>query len=240
MFKREWFSTYFTDPPDDIEMAIRFWDKAATKKKSTSRRDGPDYTAGVLIGRRKAGAFPRYVVLDAVWVQEDPGGVEQLIRETAARDGRETLVRWEEEPGASGKGDTFNYVTKVLVGYDCAGVRASGSKELRAGVFSAQCKVGNIGLVRSWWNNGYLNFLTAFPSETVHDDPVDASTGAFNEIYLNDGDAPYAIASSKPQHNLPKTYEPEKDEMEDEERERLMRRQQQLGRFLQDIGRLHR
>lgn len=234
MFKREWFATYFDDAPGDIEQTIRFWDKAATKKKSNSRSSGPDYTAGVLIGRRAPGTFPRYVVLDAVWVQEDPGGVERLIRETAAHDGHETLIRWEEEPGASGKSDTFNYVTKVLVGYDCEGVRASGSKELRAGVFSAQCKVGNVGLVRAWWNSGYLNFLTAFPSELVHDDPVDASSGAFNEIYLNDGDAPYAFASSTPQLALPAKHEAAA-EATGEERDQLAQRQATVSQFLRDV-----
>jgi predicted phage terminase large subunit-like protein len=186
LFKREWFDNKYLDvPPSDVELLVRYWDKAATKAPSgTSKKQGPDYTAGVLMARRKVGAYPRYVVLDAVWVQEDPGGVEQLIKETAERDGHETLVRWEEEGGASGKSDSFNFATRVLVGFDCEGIRSTGSKEVRAGPLSAQCKYGNVGMLRSWWNNGYLNFLTAFPSELVHDDPVDASSGAFNVLYL--------------------------------------------------------
>jgi predicted phage terminase large subunit-like protein len=184
-FKRERFSTYFDEPPSDIEYKVRFWDKAATSaQKKTSKRTGPDYTAGVLLGRRKEGAFPRYVVLDAVWEQLDPGGVEDLIRSTAMQDGRDVHIRIEQEPGSSGKQDIFNFVTKVLPGYDVEGVPASGSKELRADAFSAQCKVGNVGLVGAWWNAGYINFLCAFPDEPVHNDPVDASSGAFNEVYL--------------------------------------------------------
>jgi len=75
-------------------------------------------------------------------------------------------------------------VTKVLIGYDVEGIPSTGSKELRANTFASQCKIGNIGLVRAWWNNGYLNFLCAFPDEAVHDDPVDASSGAFNCLYI--------------------------------------------------------
>src|SRR6266566_6043405 len=48
-FKREWFPVLDT-APEDLEKMIRFWDKAATeKKKKNNRRNGPDYTAGVLI-----------------------------------------------------------------------------------------------------------------------------------------------------------------------------------------------
>lgn len=184
-FKREWFTTYFEDPPLDIEKKLRFWDKAATAvQKKNSRKTGPDYTASVLLGRRKEGVTPRYVVLDATWDQLDPGGVEELIHTTAIQDDKEVAIRIEQEPGSSGKQDIFNFVTKVLVGYDAQGIPASGSKELRADAFSAQCKVGNVGLVRGWWNSGYLNFLCAFPDEAVHDDPVDASSGAFNELYI--------------------------------------------------------
>jgi len=127
---------------------------------------------------------PRYVVIDALWEQVDPGGVETLIKTTALQDGRDVRIRIEQEGGSSGKQDIFNFVTKVLIGYDAEGIPSSGSKELRADTFAAQCKVGNVGLLRGWWNNGYLNFLCAFPSDDVHDDPVDASSLAFNQLYI--------------------------------------------------------
>lgn len=189
-FKREWFTTLYDDAPDliqrlDIEKVARGWDKAATAvQKKNSRKNGPDYTAGVKIGRRKEGLFPRYVILDALWEQRDPGGVEELIQTTAEQDGRECYIYIEQEPGSSGKQDVFNFVAKVLHGYVAEGVPSSGSKELRADTFAAQCKVGNVGMVRAWWNNGYLNFLCAFPDESVHDDPVDASSLTFNQLYI--------------------------------------------------------
>lgn len=184
-FKREWFTTYFDDPPRDIEKEVRGWDKAATAKiKKNSRRNGPDYTASVRIGRRKEGCNPRYVILDATWDQLDPGGVEELIHTTAIQDGRGVRIRIEQEGGSSGKQDIFNFVTKVLEGFDVEGVPSTGSKELRADTFASQCKVGNVGLVRGWWNSGYLNFLCAFPDESVHDDPVDASSLSFNQLYI--------------------------------------------------------
>ena len=189
-FKREWFATLYDDSPDllqslEIEQIARGWDKAATAvQKKNSRKNGPDYTAGVKIGRRREGLFPRYVILDALWEQLDPGDVEKLIQTTAEQDGRETYIYLEQEPGSSGKQDIFNFVTKVLHGFIAEGIPSSGSKELRADSFAAQCKIGNVGMVRGWWNNGYLNFLCAFPDEAVHDDPVDASSLTFNQLYI--------------------------------------------------------
>lgn len=189
-FKREWFTTFYDDAPDliqrlEIEKIARGWDKAATAvQKKNSRRNGPDYTAGVKIGRRKEGLFPRYVILDALWEQLDPGGVETLIQTTAEQDGRDCYIYIEQEGGSSGKQDIFNFVTRVLHGFIAEGVPSTGSKELRADTFAAQCKIGNVGMVRAWWNNGYLNFLCAFPDETVHDDPVDGSSLTFNQLYI--------------------------------------------------------
>lgn len=190
-FKREWFSVFYDDTPDliqslEIEKIARGWDKAATVvQRKNSRKNGPDYTAGVKIGRRKEGLFPRYVILDALWEQLDPGGVESLIQATAAQDGHDCYVYIEQEGGSSGKQDIFNFVTKVLTGFIAEGIPSSGSKELRADTFAAQCKIGNVGMVRAWWNNGYLNFLCAFPDEAVHDDPVDASSLTFNQLYIS-------------------------------------------------------
>ncbi len=184
-FRREWFKHVFDEMPADIERFVRFWDKAASEEpKKNSRKSGPDYTAGVLIGRRRAGAYPRYVVLDALWERKDPGGVEELIKTIAEQDGRHVEIRIEEEGGSSGKDDIFNFVTKVLEGFAVEGKRSSGSKEIRANTFSSQAKIGNVGLMRGTWNKGFLNFLVAFPDPTIHDDVPDAASGAMNELFL--------------------------------------------------------
>jgi len=68
------------------------------------------------------------------------------------------------------------------VGYDYRGVPSTGDKITRAKPFSAACQNGNVKLVRGPWNNEYLYELEMFPQEGVHDDQVDASSGAFNEL----------------------------------------------------------
>ncbi len=184
-FKKHWFPVIDTIP-DDIEKVVRYWDFAATEEMpANSERDGPDYTASVKLGRRKAGAFPRYIVLDATWDRKSPGGVETMVKNLASQDGRACPIYFEEEGGASGKSNTFNFKVRVLEGYEAHGVRSTGSKEVRANTFSSQAEAGNVAVLRAHWNDGYFGFLEPFPSAKVHDDPVDASSGAMEQLFLN-------------------------------------------------------
>jgi predicted phage terminase large subunit-like protein len=183
-FRREWFAKLFDVEPPDIERKVRFWDLAASEEPKNKKRSNPDYTASVLIGRRKAGIFPRYIILDATWDRKSPGDVQAMVKAIAEQDGKSVAVRIEEEGGSGGKFTIQTFVTQVLDGYDVSGVRSTGSKELRANLFSAQAQVGNVGMLRAHWNRGYLNFLVAFPDPRIHDDPVDASSGAFTELHL--------------------------------------------------------
>lgn len=195
-YRRHWFPILEVRPPD-IEAECRFWDKAATEEpKPGSKRSDPDYTASVLLARRKVNCSPRYVILHATWDRKSPAGVENLIRQVAVMDdgctvdvqgnirNHEKYVRVviEEEGGSSGKDDTFNFVTRVLEGFDAHGTRSTGDKEVRAKAPSAQAEVGNIGVLKGEWNDGFFHFLEAFPNPKVHDDPVDGLSGAYKEL----------------------------------------------------------
>jgi predicted phage terminase large subunit-like protein len=182
-FKKHWFPI-LDSIPDDIEKLVRYWDFAATEEQpANSQRDGPDYTASVKMGRRKVSTFPRYVILDATWDRLSPGKVEEKVREKAEADGEACEVWFEEEPGSAGKFNTFGMKTRVLEGFSAHGIRSTGSKEVRANTFSSQAEAGNVGLLKAWWNHGYLGFLEPFPSPKVHDDPVDAGSGAMEQLF---------------------------------------------------------
>ena len=188
-FKRGWFPV-LEHMPDDIEKIVRYWDFAATEQlPANSERDGPDYTASVKLARRKAGSFPRYIVLHATWDRFSPGGVETHVRNLAEQDGRAVQIFFEEEPGSSGKFNTFTFKTRVLEGFSAHGIRSTGPKEVRANTFSSQAEAGNVALMKGIWNDGYLNFLEAFPSKKVHDDPVDASSGAMERLFQKSAQA---------------------------------------------------
>lgn len=162
--------------PTDVVRWVRWWDFAATEAED----DGdPDYSVGVLLGRRAGGEI---VVGDVVRGRWSPAGVESILRATAALDGKKISIRFEQEPGASGKAWAAHLVKKVLAGYDAKGIRSTGEKEVRARPFAAQWEIDNVYLVRGAWNAEYVRELVAFPTTGVHDDQVDASSGAFESV----------------------------------------------------------
>ena len=172
VFNRGWFEIVDAAPAGG--RTVRFWDLAATEK--TVAKDDPDYTAGVKI--RRVGDV--YYILDAIAVQEAPGRVDTLIKNTASQDGIPVAVRFEREGGASGVRDARNTVS-MMAGYDVRAVSPQGDKVTRAKGLAAQAEAGNVKIVRGPWNDRYLRTLHAFP-DGAHDDEVDASSGAFNDL----------------------------------------------------------
>ena len=169
---------YLTQIPDDVLYWCRAWDLAATDEDENG---DADYTAGVLIGRRKNG---RFIVADVINQQIKAGDVEKLIQMTAISDrnkyGYNYRVRLPQDPGAAGKIVAKQYLNN-LSGFDVKKESVSGSKQLRATPFAAQWQNGFIDVLVAPWNEDYFSQLESFP-ESKHDDMVDASSDAFNEL----------------------------------------------------------
>jgi len=172
IFKREWF-TIVNEAPADIRK-VRYWDLAATKPKQG--RD-PDYTVGALLGEKNG----VYWIFNIQRMQGAPPEVEALIKQTAVVDGRETRIYMEQEPGSSGVSQIDYYNRNVLKGYSFWGVKTTGPKEQRAAPVSSAAEAGNIKLVNGPWINEFLDEFEAFP-EGMHDDIVDAVSGAFEQL----------------------------------------------------------
>ena len=164
--------------PDDIVAVCRAWDFASTEK---TEENDPDYTSGVLMGKRKNG---KYIVLGAINVRVSAGDVEKLLLNTAMADrmkyGRKYSIRLPIDPGAAGKIVANSYVKK-LAGYAVVSERVTGSKILRATPFASQWQNGNVEVLAGEWNDMYFSQLEFFP-EGKHDDMVDGSSDAFNEL----------------------------------------------------------
>lgn len=178
MFRREWFEILAV-PPAEMRVC-RNWDLAATR--SAPGKD-PDWTVGVLLGRSK----PGFIILDVQRVRATPSSVESLIRQCAEADRARfghVMTRMEQEPGSSGKAVVDRYAREVLAGFDFAGVPSTGSKADRARPLSAQSEAGNVKLLAGHWNHDFLNELCAFPTPDVHDDQVDAVSGALQALTL--------------------------------------------------------
>lgn len=164
--------------PNDLQIVCRAWDIAATEKKEDN---DPDFTAGVLMGRRKNGTP---VVLNVINVQVAAGNVEKLIYNTAVMDkkkyGTKYRIHIPQDPGGAGKIVAVNYV-KMLAGFAVQAEAVSGSKENRARPLAAQWQLGNIEVLAAEWNEEYFLQLESFP-EGSHDDMVDASSDSFIEV----------------------------------------------------------
>lgn len=173
--------------PNDVVKWVRAWDLAATEdKRDTSPEDGPAYTAGVLIGKRRCG---RYIVADVINQRMNSADVRNTVKNTAAADRarfRNVRIRMNQDPGQAGKEQAEQYM-KMLAGYSVNIERESGSKETRAEPFSAQwmglpgSETGNVDVLGADWNDAYFSQLESFP-ESRYKDLVDASSTAFNEI----------------------------------------------------------
>ena len=179
-FKSDWFR--FADTGPQGGHSVRFWDLAATEPK---KGKDPDWTVGALV-RLLDGI---YYIEDIQRIQGSPGAVEELIGTTADMDGKEVTICMEQEPGASGKIVIDDFARRRLVGYDFQGVKHTGSKEIRANVFSAACFNHNVVLIRAGWNATLIDEAIAFPNPNIHDDQVDAISGAIAQL----SDAPVNV-----------------------------------------------
>jgi len=182
LFKRIWFPLIPATDVPKTALRCRGWDTAATEGAG-------DYTTGVRI----AWAEGIFYVEDVVRGQWGPDGVDRRMMYAAKMDGRGVRIREEKEPGAAGKTVCIKRA-RDLVGYDYRPVPTTGDKEVRANTFRAQCEAGNVRMVQAPWNETYLQELEVFPNGT-HDDQVDASSAAFNDLAT--GPRPLRVARAR-------------------------------------------
>lgn len=172
MFRREWFR--FVDTPLPCASEARFWDIAATP---VSEGTEPDWTVGARLG---VDQYKRVVIRDVRRRRGTPTQVEALMCQTAIEDGIGVAVRIEQEPGSAGK-MMVDHFRSILPGYDVRGVPSTSSKVSRAKPLSEFSESGNLLLLRAPWNAVLLDEFEAFPYG-LHDDQVDACSGAFAEL----------------------------------------------------------
>jgi predicted phage terminase large subunit-like protein len=131
-----------TIEPQDVGFSksiIRAWDLAATG--ATGQND-PDWTVGLKLAQQNDG---RYVVLNVLRIRGTPRQVEELVVNTAHRDGAAVIVGIPEDPGQAGKSQ-MAYLTRQLAGFHVIAARETGSKATRAMPVASQIEAGNVGL----------------------------------------------------------------------------------------------
>ena len=195
MFKREWFTIVNTVPRGQ---QVRYWDPAASEPK---KGQDPDWTVGALMATSNG----QYYIKSIVRFQKTPAEAEKIIKQTALIDGITTKIIMEQEPGASGVIAIDHYARDILQGYAFTGIKSTGSKVVRAQPFSAAVENGNVKICKDCqWIEDMLYELVAFPTKGIHDDIVDALSGAFTALTSSEtGRAVPATAMSVPGKHIP-------------------------------------
>ena len=189
LFKREWFSPVERHQlPTSGLNAVRYWDLAATEPNAANR--DPDWTVGLRLDWHQTTGD--YFITDIVRERRGPGAIEELVKKTAARDGRQVTIVIEQEPGAAGVQALARYKRHVLAGYSVRAKRPTGDKLTRATPVAATAENGLIHIVRGRHLHAFLDELSSFPHGR-HDDCVDALAGAHEAVTLYGGYATISV-----------------------------------------------
>jgi len=170
------------DAAPNMARRVRAWDLAATRDtnepadKKRRKVEDPDWTAGVLMAKHNG----IYYIEHVERFREDPPVVKQRMKAIGEQDGRHVSVRFPQDPGQAGKSQARD-LASFFSGWPVSYYPVTGSKEHRATPFASQVQAGNVRLVRGKWNEPFLRELESFP-EGIHDDQVDASSDAFDEL----------------------------------------------------------
>lgn len=174
-FQRDWFEVIDAIPANVVR-TVRAWDIAATKPNETNK--DPDWTRGIKMHKLSNGTF---VISHLASLRDTPLNVERMLKNTATQDGFEVEISLAQDPGSAGVAALDNYI-RLLAGYAINTNRPSTDKIVRAKPLSAQCEAGNVKILRGDWNEAFFTELENFDGENGHDDIVDASADAFNEL----------------------------------------------------------
>jgi predicted phage terminase large subunit-like protein len=172
------------EPPARLDGQARYWDFASTEPK---KGKDPDATASCRMGFVNVpgnaaigiNASRVYYVLDATEDWWSAGEVPGRVGLQAREDGLTVPVRWEMEGGSSGAIASERAFKPELVGYDCDGIRSTGSKGERAKPYAARVAHRKVFVLKRPWTKKWLDQHHRFPA-VEHDDSVDAASGAFN------------------------------------------------------------
>lgn len=162
----------FVDAVPAEARRVRWWDKASSLKG--------DYTAGVLLAEHR-GIYYVEDVKRGRWEQAER---DRQIRATSELD-RLTYPTpveyggWQ-DPGDAGKDAAAAFV-RLLAGFTVEIKPATGSKELRADPFAAQCQAGNVRILRRDWAPGFIAEACDFPNG-ANDDQIEQAAAAFAKL----------------------------------------------------------
>ena len=178
IFKRTWFMDETTNTiyrqiskdqlPTDLP-TMRYWDFAASGK------DG-DGTSGLLTGWDGENLY----FIDLVSGKFSSSETLKKFKKTAHKDGRQTLIKIEQEPGAGSKLLINKFRSeKDMKRYRIRADKVSMAKNVRSFDLEALAEDGKCYFVQADWNMKLIDQLVAFTGQDGgEDDIVDTATGS--------------------------------------------------------------
>lgn len=183
MFKSKWFKEIKIADVPAVCAWVRFWDMASTEEDpdKEKKRGGPDFTVGGLIGRDTIG---NYYIADIQRWRKDAGLNDLLLGAVATHDTSRIPQIMEQEPGSSGKTAIYHYRSGPFEGMNFRGIPSTGSKVVRASPVASYAEQGRVFVVTdgTWDVEAFYDEIEQFPDPGVHDDQVDAISGAFSVL----------------------------------------------------------
>lgn len=181
-FKREWcgkpMSLY--DLPRPVR-TVRSWDKAATLPSEVY--PDPDYTVGLKGMKDSDGHL---YILDMVRGRWRPSGVQEIIEDSALKDGSDVTVTIPVDAGAAGKAEADNCASKIFsLGITVKKKQTHANKVKRFEPVAALAENEMIHVVKGEWNEKFFDELEQFTgTQKGHDDIVDALSDLVNELIM--------------------------------------------------------
>lgn len=200
-----------------LERVCLAWDLAGTQ-------GGGDYTAAVLMGLASSGLVYVLQVIRGQWSSEK---IRAKILANADRIKDRFpayTVHIPQDPGQAGK-DQAEQLRRLLAAYSVRIEPVSGKKATRASGWAEKVNLGNVRLLKGAWNHDYIQEHRRFAEDEshAHDDQVDASADAYNEIEPRfEVKQRQTVKSHESYHHVTRTVRPklgpdgdEEDEEED-------------------------
>lgn len=175
-FRAEWWEYVEPHRLPAVRRRVRYWDTASTKPSARNR--DPDYYVGVLMSEWRGLFF----IEDVERFRLGPAEAEARLEAVTKRDGPDVEVWMAQEPGSQSEHLIHTYARTVFRGYTFRGDRQTGDKVHRAKPLSAGVHNKVVKLVRGTWNRDFTDEAEAFFNPSVHDDQVDAASGAHSKL----------------------------------------------------------
>ena len=178
LFKREWVQLVKL-PNARARQRVRAWDFAFSQP--SEQYPNPDWTRGVLLSKDSINI---YTVEDVVGCRDRTHIVEQLIFDTAVRDGPGVVVSIPQDPNAQAAAYAKDLQRRLAEkGFTCRLSRPVKSKIIRFAPFSSVAQAGFVQVVEADWNKEFFDELEVFDdSGRYKDDQVDCISDCFSVL----------------------------------------------------------